>query len=402
MICHESRIYYVGQVSTVAYGKATQMNLFLGAGSGKMSSVVAALRRAGRRAVLVSLPSLGDSGDDQPGRVLHSDGFPALFLPVRRNSFLRKMIGSLSLAWVAIWRVGRSDSVLFYNHGVEFILALLILRVRGVAVFQDIEDIPTAAEKGVRGFVNRLGYGVMYRLSSARKVTVSDQIGKDLGLLDYLPLHGVACETGTTFDAGKWEQLEAGAPLRIHYGGSLMVDTGLDVFCNAVSELDMTAGMICKEIEFIVTGVGEFNKIREMAASLQSHYLRIEVHEKVEKSIYYDLLNSCHVSLSLKNPESGISNTTFPSKVIEIASHGLALCSTRVSDIGEIFSDESAWLLPILTSKVLANTLKEMVENPEEVRRRACVGQEIARERFSPLAVGQALGEFLERGPKLS
>ncbi len=99
-----------------------------------------------------------------------------------------------------------------------------------------------------------------------------------------------------------------------------------------------------------------------------------------------------------KSPESTISSTTFPSKVIEIASRGLSLVSTRVSDVGDIFTDDAAWLLPQFSDRALSDILRDMARNPAEVRRRADAGQALARARFAPLAVGRALSEFLGWG----
>ncbi len=400
MTYRKLRIYYVGMVCTGAYVKAIREDAFVGAASGKMSSVVTALRLAGRRAVLVSLPFVGKGAGRLPGRLCRGDRFPALFLPVWRSPAVRKVLGTFSLAWFAIHRVRSRDTILFYNHGLEYLLALLILRMRGVAVFQDIEDVPISTERGLRGVLNRLGYVLMFKLASARKVTVSNLVGKTLNLSDFLAVQGIAAENVTAVGQEKWTQLEAGAPLRVHYGGTLMASTGLDLFCAAVAQLGATAEPIGRRIDFIVTGIGDLKCIHDLIATLRSDWLGIEVHQGVARDVYFDLLDSCHASLSLKSPESEISSTTFPSKVIEITSRGLALVSTQVSDVGDIFTDNAAWLIQQFSDQALSDILLNMARNPAEVRRRADAGQALARARFSPPAVGRALAEFLEEGPK--
>lgn len=393
------RIFYIGMICTEAYVQAIGEDCFIGAAAGKMSAVAAALRRAGRRTVLVSLPFAGGSGGSLPGRLMRGDGFAALFLPARRSPFVRKALGLFSLGWFAWRRVRRGDTVLFYNHAVEYLLALLILRLRGVAVFQDIEDVPTADDRGMRGLLNRLSFKLMFGLSSARKVTVSDQVGRALNLREFIAVQGIAARIAVDDASGKWERLDAGAPLRVHYGGTLMASTGLDLFCSAVRLLDEPGSEPARRIEFVVTGKGDFDRIRKIAASLRSDRLGIEVFPAAERSAYFDLLDACHASLSLKSPESEISSTTFPSKVIEIASRGLALVSTRVSDVGDIFSDDEAWLLPRFSDGCLADAILDMARNPTNVRRRAEAGQAMARARFAPLAVGRALTGFLEGRP---
>ena len=396
------RLFYIGMICTEAYANKIQNDAFVGAGSGKMASVVSALRLAGKRAVLISLPFIGKGPQQQPGLLCRGDGIPALFLPVWRSPSVRKVLGAFALAWFAASRVRSRDTILFYNHALEYILALLILRVRGVSVFQDIEDVPISTEKGLRGFVNRLGFELMFKLSTSRKVTVSDQVGKTLKLHDYLAIQGIATETVTADLTNKWIQLETGGPLRVHFGGSLMASTGLDLFCAAVVLLSAATKSLGRRIEFIVTGVGDMNRIRDLSSELECDCLHIELHQGVERSFYFELLDSCHASLSLRCPKSEISHTTFPSKVIEITSHGIALVSTRVSDVGDIFTNDSAWLLPEFSDQSLADVISEMALNPTEVRRRAESGQALARIRFAPLAVGRALAEFLENGSKSS
>lgn len=394
------RIFYVGMVCTSSYVTAIKEDAFVGAASGKISSVVSALRLAGHNAVMVSLPFLGRGTRRQPSRLCRGDGFPALFLSVHRSSITRKVFGIITLACFALRRVRPSDTILFYNHAVEYLLALLILRFRGVSVFQDIEDMPISADRGMRGLLNRFGFNVMFALTSTRKVTVSNQVGNALHLSDFLAIQGVASETDAERCSEKWAQLEADAPLRVHYGGSLMVATGLDLFCTAIERLDAASRPNDKIIEFIVTGIGDVERIYDLASALRSDRLRIEVHQEVSRSAYLKLLNSCHVSLSLRSPVSEISCTTFPSKVIEITSHAIALIATRVSDVGDIFNDDEAWLLPHFTPQALTDILLEMARNPADVRRRADAGKAKARLRFSSLSVGSALAEFLKVGQK--
>lgn len=303
------------------------------------------------------------------------------------------------MAWFAMRRVGPNDTILFYNHAPEYLLALLVLRLRGVPVLQDIEDVPTNEDQGLRGFLNQLSYGLLFKFSSPRKVTVSNQVGKTLHLRDFLPIQGIAAESVTAVHSEKWLLLEAGKPLRVHYGGTLITTTGLDLFCAALAQLDTVVEKAGVGIEFIVTGVGNMDRIREQASALRSDRLSIEVHQGVARDTYFNLLDSCHASLSLKSPESEISSTTFPSKVIEITSRGLALISTRVSDVGDIFTEDSAWLLPEFSAQALADVLLDMARNPAEARRRAEAGQALAQARFAPLAIGRALAEFLEAGP---
>lgn len=400
MKTRKPRIFYIGMVCTAAYAKAVRDDVYVGAASGKMSSVVSALREAKARAVLVSLPFVGRSNGWQRGCVCRESGFPAIFLPVWRSPVARKIIGNLTLAWFSVRYVRKCDRVIFYNHAFEYLMALFVLRWRGIVVFQDIEDVPLVTDRGVRARLDRVGFALMLRLASPRKITVSNEVGRLLRLRDYIAIQGVAIEMLSFASHAKWAALRAGGALRVHYGGTLTGATGLDLFCDAVKYLDATRVSVDREVEFLVTGVGDLVRVYELLSTMRSGRVRVEVREGVARETYCELLDSCHASLSLKNPGSEISSTTFPSKVIEVTSRGLALVSTRVSDVGEIFTDDTAWLLPEFSYQALSDILLDMAQSPTEVRRRAEAGQAVARERFAPRTVGRALGDFLDKGPK--
>lgn len=389
-------------VCTEAYITAIAEDAFVGAAAGKMSAVVSALRLAGRRAILVSLPFVAHGPDWQLGKVCHTDGFPAYFLPIRREAIARKFFGTFAFAWFAMRRVRQQDTVLFYNHAIEYVLALMILRLRKIAVFQDIEDVPTLADRGLRGKADQLGYRLMCALASPRKVTVSNQVGRILNLTDFKAVQGVATQNAQASSGDRWESLDGGAPLRVHFGGTLVASTGLELFCSTLTLLNAKADDLARDIIFILTGTGDLASVEAIAHDLKSGRLQLEVHREIDRQSYFSLLDSCHASLSLKSPHAEFANTTFPSKVIEITSRGLALVSSRVSDVDEIFANDEAWLLTQFDAIELTEILMDMAAHPNEVRQRAEAGMARARERFDPLAVGRSLAAFLEVGSSQS
>lgn len=394
------RILYMGMICTSSYLEKTGETAYLGAASAKMSAVIEALRVVGRPAVLVSLPFISEGAQYRSACVCRGDGFPALFLPTWRSPFVRKLLGIFSMAWFSYRRVRPSDCVVFYNHAVEYIFALLILRMRGISVFQDIEDLPIYKDRGLKSFLNRIGFSVMFRLSSERKIVVSNQIGQSLNLQHYIAVQGIAVDEVFLGRSDKWRQLEAGSPLRVHFGGTLLPSTGLGLFCGAITRLNSTPDWDGRVIEFIVTGSGDLASVFRLASSLNSSFVRLIVYQRQTRSEYRHTLDSCHISLSLRDPSSAISSTTFPSKVIEATSHGIALVSTRVSDVAEIFTDDAVWFLPAFSELELCAVLREAARNPTEVDRRARAGQAVAQLRFSRAEVGRSLSNFLGFAPK--
>ena len=385
-------------INTPYYCKSRSLDLYVGAAAGKMISVVAAMHAVELNAYLVTLPVLRaeDSVRYQNSGFSRKDGVPVLFLASHANKWLRFFFGLWGFAKFALTRVNSTDRVIVYNHKIEYISALIVLNFRKIPVFQDIEDVPIREEKGLKGFLNHIGYKLVSRLTSERKITVSHQIAENEKISDYLPVYGVF----SSVDNHPSEKLKSSSsfldqPLRIHYGGTLQHTTGIDLFVDAVLLLERQINLEKFYFCFIVTGVGRLETIRALQFKLRSERIRIEIHKSLSRKDYLALLRSCHASLSLRLPSASISATTFPSKVIEIVSNHVALISTKVSDVPLIFDESNSFLLDEATSNELATLFQQIARSPEILRQKADAGYLLAQERFSPSAVGQSLASFL-------
>jgi glycosyltransferase involved in cell wall biosynthesis len=391
------RIYYIGMITTDAYGRAVGERVYAGAAARKMVSVGHALRSVGHQAVIVSLPFVGTKSKKPGyGPVITSEGgMPIVFLATLRSKYLRKISAPFLLA-VYAWRcVERHDNVIVYNHAVEYILALFVMRAKGVRVVQDIEDVPTDGEGGVKGFLNHISFAVTSKLTERRKMVVADHVARGIGLDDFVVVRGVASlETEQTFQPNeqKWDNLRAGRALKLHFGGTLIAETGVDLFCSTVEFLANESDRLGMPVIFSVTGVGEIDKIRDLQARIHgTAKIDVEIYPELNKADYLALIDSCHASLSLKRPGSEMANTTFPSKVIEITSSGLALVSTRLGDVAEIFDTQSAFFLNGYEARNLGDVIIKMAANPELVEMTASAGMERCNAAFSPENVGHEM-----------
>ena len=90
-----------------------------------------------------------------------------------------------------------------------------------------------------------------------------------------------------------------------------------------------------------------------------------------------------------------MSNTTFPSKVIEITAAGLALVSTRLGDVTEIFGEDSAYFIAGYQPEGLVETIIEMAAAPERVERVAAAGSKLCNKVFAPEVVGEEMKRLL-------
>jgi glycosyltransferase involved in cell wall biosynthesis len=396
-----ARVFYVGMIATDGYGQAVREKTYAGAAAHKMLLVARALRSVGQRAIVVSLPFVGTEAKraGYGPLVLRSSGVPAVFLATLRSKYLRKLLGPFLIAGFLWQRCTSCDTVVVYNHSIEYALALFVLRVRRVRLIQDIEDAPVGDEPGIRGLLNRLSFVITFRLTAPRKMVVAEHVAKGLNLRDYVVIRGVASEEQRSphpSDACKWRALLAGAELKVHFGGTLIKETGVDLFCEAVELLARNGDALHRPVHFSVTGVGELDKIRRLEGRIQgSRNVRLDLLPAISKADYSALIRSCHASLSLKRPESGMSQTTFPSKVLEITAAGVALVSTRLGDVVSIFDEASAVFLCSYRATALAEAIVGMASNPRRVERVAKAGHDVCHRNFSLASVGKEMTRLL-------
>ena len=384
-------------ITTDAYNHRIAEYTYSGAAARKMTLVTRAARSAGLKMVIVSLPFLGKQVSKTSYRrvVLKDRGVPFVFLATLRSPILRKLLSPFTLAAFALKRVNREDTVIFYNHAIEYIPALLVLWLRGVKLVLDIEDVPTVEEKGIRGFLNRILFAITFHMTDDKKMVVAEHVARLLALQDHVVIRGVAEERPRIPfqpDHQKWQSLIDGNGLRIHFGGTLIPDTGIDLFCNTIDLLIKNQDKLRQSVTFVVTGTGELEKIEQILGSGNSRdKIRIDLFPQLNQEEYLQMIDSCHASLSLKRPESGIAGTTFPSKVIEITSSHLALVSTRFGDVSDLFDEQTAFLLPDFSAADLEAIIIEMTKDPARVNRIAESGFALCNKTFSEAVVGREM-----------
>jgi glycosyltransferase involved in cell wall biosynthesis len=385
-------------VNTPGYAARVSEPLHIGAASNKMTAVVRAMRDAGAKGYLVSMPVLGQKARNRrvgPCILRHRDG-PQIFLPVVANRYVRKINALFGFAWFCVAGVAKTDRVIIYNHAVEYFLGTLILALRGNKPFLDVEDAPREDEGGWQGLVGRNLFSQFLRLSTDRKLIVSHALAKVLGLHRYCVVYGATRRGAGTSDAyqSPWGAASP-EPVRIHYGGSLTADTGVNLFCDAV---DLLIGLLPRDVpqvHFVVTGFGSEAQIRALETRCAGTGVSISYYPDLSPTEYLDQFRRCHAALALKLPESEMAKTTFPSKVVEITAQGLLLISTQASDVPVLFDDSSAVLLPEATPDVLARAILLIVGDLPNMQQVARRGQERAMELFGSESVGKRILDFV-------
>lgn len=392
------RVFYLGMMVTDAYGQKVNASTFTGAASNKMMAITKAMRNQGWDASIISLPFVGASAQRFfiPAVTLEDGGVPIEFLPTFRSAVLRKILGT----WVFGLRacsIENNAKVIVYNHASEYVLALWVLRLRGISVVHDIEDAPTTDERGLRKFLSHFSFWATNKLTLSKKMVVAEHVAKSLNIQDCVVIRGVAGDD-VPVNPHKWAALKQEGTLVLHFGGTLNRSTGIDVFCVAVKMLSVSPLLPNAAIEFNVTGLGELDKIQSLQQAVQgSSKVRVNLHTPLSKQAYQALFGQCHGSLSLRDPVADYSNTTFPSKVIEITSSGLALVSSKQGDVPDIYSHESAFFMDRYDAECLAALIISMVVNPSGVEEVAKQGKAVAVAHFSGSVVASQMQSLLQQ-----
>ena len=115
----------------------------------------------------------------------------------------------------------------------------------------------------------------------------------------------------------------------------------------------------------------------------------------ISRQEYVSAVQHAHVGLALKLPSSDLADTTFPSKVIELASVGLLVLSTRVSDVPILFKDDGAIYLDSEEPSKLASSLLWVLENRMLAAQIANKGQSYIMQTCGQEGVGRSLRVFL-------
>jgi len=205
--------------------------------------------------------------------------------------------------------------------------------------------------------------------------------------------HNIVCY-GTASISKDVRRQWHGGKLQVLFGGSLCEGTGTSLFIRAVKVFIHQYPSHIDALHIVVVGFGDMSEnLRSFA--MQTNGL-VEFRGSVSNKEYQQLLDESHVGLCLKLTSGPFHDSTFPSKVIEISSHGLLVLSTPVSDVPKLFSSENALLLPSDSPEKLAEAWHWMVTNRQTVEKLASKGRLMALEAFSSESVGSKAGRFFE------
>lgn len=357
----------------------------------KVLHITSAMRKSGVGAVVLSLGRGRQHGTGKwhSAKVVRERGVAIVYAPYFDYPVLTHLVSLFGLLWL-MWRLvsnSASTAILAYNRLPHYLLAMELARLLRIRRFLDLED--GDVQEGSSLWRRRLAQFMSNRfdrLCNAGGVLAATALGRQYAGNNTVCCYGVAHLVENDRD---W----TAKPLVVLLGGTLQRTTGAQLFIQAISHLRELKRLELEGIEFIVTGKGaDATSLQSLAAG--GGFPKVHFLGSVSRGDYVQATRQAHVGLALKLPSSDLADTTFPSKVIELAATGMLVLSTRVSDVPVLFREDGAIYLNGENPEELAERLLWLVSNRAVLAQTAARGQAYIAEACAPEKVGQLLKAF--------
>jgi glycosyltransferase involved in cell wall biosynthesis len=357
------------------------------AASNKVFAISKAIKQAGLRCVILSLGRGRQNGRGgwHPATIRRREGVLVIYCGFLQLPLFTHIVSALSMTFL-IMRLNVCNFnliILAYNRSVHYMLALIYARICLIQSYLDLED-----GYNIRGFgpfalhKNACIRWVYKCLCPSGAMVSCSGLSKQLEDSPKLVCYGVA--RNSNLANPNWES----GPLKILFSGTLLEEVGSRLLIDAINILRNKHPNLVSQLNFVVTGKGPFAAEFSKLAKLAPDWLSFG--NLLSREVYLNTLRQTHIGLSLRLPNFEMSNTTFPSKIIEYAEHGLLIVSTKVGDVPELLG-ESAIYLEHENIAALVDLLASLPARRSELNNIALQGHRKILQSCNSLVIGEAI-----------
>lgn len=379
------RLIYISNTFDEFTRREREVNTDSPAASRKTLATCAALRRAGVRAVVVSMGRGRADGGWRyyRGSLRRVEGIPVIYLPFIRIRGVSELLSMLALvvATVRLRRLRGRRTFFFYNRTAAYVPPLIAAAIIGERRVLDLED----ANLKETSIAARLKTAVFRRLCTRGTVLAASALGQQ-------DVDGPTfCFYGAT--ARRLQRAPRTGGVNVLLGGTIAADTGAEILADAVERMRAIGEPWTDRLNLFITGKGEsLSRFEALAAAPTAP--RVVVHGRLGDADYDALLSRMTVGLALKLNTGELATTTFPSKVIEMAGAGLLIVTTDISDVRRVFGDGALYVKED-TPEALVALLRWIAENPAQADAVGAQGSEAVRAQCDVDVAGHRLAAFL-------
>lgn len=363
------------------------------ASSRKIFLMAKALKHAGDYVTILSMGRGHANGSRRyfSSKVKKNQGVPIIYAPFSERRFISEVISLLSLPCMLFRMRGLSatTSVIFWNRTSAYMPALLTSYLLGFSRVLDLEDgdLPVTRWSLKELYITskRLFYNIF---CSYGAIIACKELASTLGSKPHF------CYYGVTENVFEPKLFDSSSKIIFLMCGTVSYDTGALTLFHAIKLLKDLDEPWANRLEFVITGKGDcIQPFVELMNSNRAPSVRVT--GRLNDNEYNDILSSAHVGLALKQVTGPLATTTFPSKVIEMASAGLLVLTTDISDVRSVFGNDGAIYLSDDNPKSLFNKVRWIVDNPMLASSINKKGTEVMKAKFSLFPCGEALRTFL-------
>jgi glycosyltransferase involved in cell wall biosynthesis len=361
------------------------------AASRKVFMMAMAVRRAGARVHVVSFARGRQDGSGRLYRLTtgRRRGVSVVYLPFWNLPVLSELLSLLAPIPVLcrLRRFQGETTVVFYNSMALHVAALLSSAILGLRTVLDLEDgEPQRSSLSAGGVARRVVKLLFEALCSGGAMLANTALAHQTRLRPNLCYYGTVQPVRRRAD---WREPR----LRVLLGGTVSRDTGAMQLIEAVRLMREDKSGWCAQLQFEITGNGDCVPAF-LALASDSQIPAVAVHGRLTDVEYDDLVGRSHVGLALKPCLGKLADTTFPSKVIELANAGLIIVTTDISDVRKILG-VNALYLKSASPLELIERLQWIANNTLSAQAISQAGASAVRAVCAPEFAGRELSSFL-------
>lgn len=341
------------------------------AASKKTFQMASALQSVGERVVVLSMGRGQPNGAARyfKGKAHRLDGVLVIYAPFCQVQLVSQCLSFLSLPLI-LYRMNRfrgKTTAIFYNRTSAYISSLLTCTLLGHSRVLDLEDgeIPQTGWSMQKLFLKSKRW-LYNRLCSDGTILACSALAMPEAKRPGLCYYGAVRQFRI---AKSWQ---GKSRYKFLMGGTVSYETGAQLLVDAINSLRERPELWVDKLEFIITGKGDCLEQFKALSVIEKPPL-VSVMGRLTDRDYSSILQACNVGLALKPNFGTLADTTFPSKVVELASAGLLVLTTNISDVKYVLGAGALYLNDDRLDSLLAS-LKWVAENPQLAESLAQVG----------------------------
>ncbi len=361
------------------------------AASRKIFMTAQALRRVGISPVVISLGRGRHTGTTRwfAATARRSANVATLYLAFVDRPLLSYLVSLVAPA-IAIRACARRSPrpvLLLYNRSLTYVAAVIVARAYRLPIVLDLEDGYTGTGRRLRERFMRLGTRSFDALCGGRALLACSALASATRLRPTMVYYGVS-------DVQPRSDTAVSGGVTALLGGTIARDTGADLLADAVLKLRQAAPSWASDLTIEITGKGP--SLQRLVALVDAPgEPRVMVWGRISDSEYAALRSRADVGLALKPNRGLLAQTTFPSKVIEMAAAGQLVITTDISDVRKVLGDRGARYVTTDTADALIDELRWVVENRDEAVATAARGRSAVADLCAPGPAASRLAAFL-------